>query len=68
MIGRDTAHYTAAVFGWMTIIEASTKREALQEAKARAPGASLLRTDVTEAHIRLSTPEDIAWYGAQGGT
>lgn len=68
MIGVTSAHYTAAVFGWMTIIEAPTKRAALQIAKARAPGASLLSTDVQASHIRVSTQEDMDWYASMGGT
>lgn len=54
--------YVANTFGWMTIIDADNDRDALVIAKRRAPGASLLTTDVNESHIRRATQEDIDWY------
>jgi hypothetical protein len=49
--------YVVKIFGWMTIIEAKDKREALSIAKARASGASLLSTDVNIPHISPSSIE-----------
>lgn len=60
--------YVAEVFGWMTIIEADTKREAVSVAKARAPMASLLPTDVNDSHLRRATTEDIDWYRTMCGS
>ena len=59
--------YTAEVFGWMTIIDAPNKREAVKEAKARAPGASLLRSDVTPSHVHRSTQGEVNWYNQMAG-
>lgn len=58
--------YTAKAFGWMTIMEAPTAREALRIAKARAGSASLLSSDVTS--VRPATEDDIHWYGVMCGS
>lgn len=54
--------YAVEVFGWLTVIEADNKREALRVAKATASSASLFPSDVNESHVKPATPEQIAWY------
>jgi len=54
--------YVAKVFGWMTVIEASNKQEALGIAKALAPGASLLQSDVNITHISRASEDDVVWH------
>ena len=56
--------YAAEVFGWVTVLEAANKREALKEAKATARSASLLPSDVTASHIKPATQEQIDWYNS----
>jgi len=58
--------YTASAFGWMWVGSARTAREALSAAKAAAPSASLLSTDITS--VRRATEADLDWYfGMIGG-
>lgn len=59
--------YVCQVFGWMTLIQCKTKREALTIAKDRAESASMLRSDVTARHIHRAEPHDVAWFRAMGG-
>ena len=59
--------YVVQVFGWMAIVYARNKKDAVREAKALAPGASLLASDVNESHVRRATDEDVAWYEAMTG-
>lgn len=54
--------YTAEVFGWMTIIEADNKRDAVRQAKELAPSASLLPSDITAANVHRATQGEIDWY------
>ena len=56
--------YTAQVFGWMTIIEADSKREAVKIAKELAPTASLLSSDVNASHVHRATQGEVDWYNA----
>lgn len=56
--------YSAKVFGWIAIIDAPHKREAVRVAKQLAPGCSLRPSDVNKSHVRRATEEEIAWYAA----
>lgn len=54
--------YAVEVFGWLSVIEADNKREALREAKATAPSVSLLPSDVTMSCVKPATKEQIEWH------
>ena len=56
--------YVAEAFGWMAVVEADTKREAVSIAKTLAPTASLMSTDITPSRVRPATNEDVAWHRA----
>lgn len=59
--------YVSERFGWMMIVDAPNERAALAQAKRAASGASLLPSDITPAHIRPATDEDIEWHRAMSG-
>lgn len=64
------------VMGWMTIIEAPSREEAIACAMSMAPSTSLLPTDILDAiadtdeddgfqGIRVATTEDLEWFRGQ---
>lgn len=59
--------YCAEAFGWMTVLETSSHERAVRQAKALAPSASLLSTDIQPGNVRLATQEDIGWHRAMSG-
>jgi hypothetical protein len=54
--------YAVEASGWLSVIEAPNKQEALKEAKATAVSASLLPTDVTMSCVSPATEEQIEWH------
>lgn len=59
--------YAVQTCGWLGIVDARTKREAVAALKSLASSASLLRSDVTESNVHRATDEQIDWHAVMSG-